>query len=153
MKRFICVVFICVIGSVVLLQFNYSNNIYIFAESKGYNVTFNTSVKDINFETINNGNYVHSFTSYSNAKYINKKYTNNIIAQTFVYDNDFDYKNFLKRINFKCYKKYKVCGVEVFEGYSCFLNKYLLKNNHKFNLQIAVGEEIKIGYPYILEGF
>ena len=153
MKRmfvFCFVILICVLG--YLLNANFSLN-YLSEKSSNYVATFSSEINDINFVGVNNGELYHVFCLPNNVKYLKEKYNDKVLAETYVLDKDFDINNFLNRINFKQINQYRIDDKIVVEGYSTLLEKYVVTSSRKMNLQICIGSNIKIGYPYIAEGF
>ncbi len=150
MKRVIPLIILFLLFVVFCDKFNFLD----YEDVIGYNVTIDDpNIKDINFDNIvSNGDLCHIFTSIENKNYVNKVYKNKILSETFVLQKN-DYTKFLKEINFKIYKKYCVEDLLILEGYSNKYDNYIIKNNCKFNIQVCVGENVKVGYPYIAEGF
>ena len=118
-----------------------------------YNVSLNGVVEDINLNSIENGEFTHIFTSINNYSYINNTYGDNIISQTFEFNKTFNLYKFFNDINFKRIKEYELGSMVIIEGYSNKFNDYIINDGQKNNIQVCIGNSIKIGYPYILESF
>ena len=92
---------------------------------------------------------------YSNDKLnlINKKNKQYIQSETVVLGG-VEVDEILNILDAKVVKKYKIGDVDVYQCYSKGLKKFNYEKRVKFNLQIAVNfDEVKIGYPTIVEGF
>ncbi len=148
MKKIIPLIFAIIIFNIAFVH----NNIQLKDYAISYIVTLNGACDDINYEVINNGALCHISTSAKNYNHIQENYGSSILSETFVFEVK-DLENILNSLKFEEYKCYMVDDIKVIEGYSNFLKKYIIKYNCKFNLQIAISDEVKIGYPYIAEGF
>lgn len=153
MKRLLVVLFIGLIFLGSILSNCELDICNLMNCAKKYIPTFSRELDDINLDGVANGQIYHVFTNISNFNYINKKYFNDLIGETFIFDKGFDIHYILEELNFKQITDYALEDKIVIEGYSPKLNKFILKNGIKLNLQISFGHEIKVGYPCILEGF
>lgn len=62
--------------------------------------------------------------------------------------------NLLDSLNVEIHSKKDIAGRTIIEGYSQKLEKFIISNNLKTNIQIAIeGEEAIVGYPLISGSF
>ncbi len=149
MKRLVCIIFLI---SAFAITFNIKSNFELKNFAFKYSITCNDNINDINYNVISNGNLNHIFTTIDNYEDLQKKYSKKIIAETYVV-NKVNLNTILKKLDFKTVNSYMVDDLSIIEGYSSLLKKYITKGVNKLNLQILIGSDVKIGYPYLAEGF
>lgn len=64
-----------------------------------------------------------------------------------------DVENILKFLCVEVVESKEISNRYIIEGYTSCLNNYILKNGRKINLQIAISDNVLLGYPLIKNSF